>query len=233
MTAAAASRRGDDRELVALARGGGLNFIGAAITQLTTVGLLLYMTRDLSKNDVGVFRISVALYELLVIVALVGLGQAMTRYVAVFRADRDRAAVLGAIRLGLVVTTVFSVVVAAALYLVSPWLSDTVYNKPELVTPLRFVAFAIPPGALTAVALAATFTTQGLLWLDLLILPAYVSASELAIYSVATSIVVMATFAMSPISQSLAPRIADLHRRKQLRRLAIAYQAAASWMLRF
>jgi O-antigen/teichoic acid export membrane protein len=319
MTAAAASRRGDDRELVALARGGGLNFIGAAITQLTTVGLLLYMTRDLSKNDVGLFRISVALYELLVIVALVGLGQAMTRYVAVFRADRDRAAVLGTIRLGLVVTTISSVVVAAALYLASPWLSDVVYNKPELVSPLRFVAFAIPPGALTAVALAAcsgfrtmrpnafiglmldpilrlvlivgalqlgldlhgvfwafviipyvtcllallwlavlargpvlpprierrqiarfagvawvaTFTTQGLLWLDLLILPAYVSSSELAIYSVATSVVVMATFAMSPISQSLAPRIADLHRRKELRRLAIAYQAAASWMLRF
>ena len=91
MTAAAASRRGDNRELVALARGGGLNFIGAAITQLTTVGLLLYMTRDLSKSDVGLFRISVALFELLKIVALVGLGQAMTRYVAVFRADRDRA----------------------------------------------------------------------------------------------------------------------------------------------
>ena len=109
MTAAAASRRGDNRELVALARGGGLNFIGAAITQLATVGLLLYMTRDLSKSDVGLFRISVALFELLKIVALVGLGQAMTRFVAVFRADRDRAAVLGTIRLGLVVTTVASV----------------------------------------------------------------------------------------------------------------------------
>src|SRR4249919_453026 len=155
MTAAAASRRGDNRELVALARGGGLNFIGAAITQLTTVGLLLYMTRDLSKTDVGLFRISVALFELLMIVALVGLGQAMTRYVAVFRADRDRAAVLGAIRLGIVVTTVSSVLVGALLFLVSPWLSNTLYNEPGLVTPLRFVAFAIPPGALTAVALAA------------------------------------------------------------------------------
>jgi O-antigen/teichoic acid export membrane protein len=84
-----------------------------------------------------------------------------------------------------------------------------------------------------SVAWVATFTTQGLLWLDLLLLPAYISAAELAIYSVATSVVVLATFAMSPISQSLAPRIADLTRRKELRRLAIAYQAAASWMLRF
>ena len=155
MTAAAASRRGDNRELVALARGGGLNFIGAAITQLTTVGLLLYMTRDLSKSDVGLFRISVALFELLKIVALVGLGQAMTRFVAVFRADRDRAAVLGTIRLGLVVTTVASVVVGAALFLASPWLSETIYHEPGLVAPLRYVAFAVPPGAVTAVALAA------------------------------------------------------------------------------
>lgn len=319
MTAAAASRRGDNRELVALARGGGLNFIGAAITQLTTVGLLLYMTRDLSKSDVGLFRISVALFELLKIVALVGLGQAMTRYVAVYRADRDRASMLGAIRLGLVVTTTASIVVATILYVASPWLSNSLYHEPALVAPLRYVAFAIPPGAVTAVALAAcsgfrtmrpnaliglmldpilrlvlivgalqlglgldgafrafvlipfitcllalmwlavlargpqrsvrvprkeimsfaavswlaTFTTQGLIWLDLLILPAYVPASQLAIYSVATSLVVLATFAMSPISQSLAPRIADLTRRKELRRLAIAYQAAASWMLRF
>jgi O-antigen/teichoic acid export membrane protein len=319
MTAAAASRRGDNRELVALARGGGLNFIGAAVTQLATVGLLLYMTRDLTKTDVGLFRISVALFELLKIVALVGLGQAMVRYVAMYRVDRDRASMLGAIRLGLVVTTISSVVVAAVLYLASPWLSDGIYHEPALVGPLRYVAFAIPPGAVTAVALAAcsgfrtmrpnaliglmldpilrlvlivgalqlgygldgafwafviipyitcllsilwlavlargpqrrprvasreimsfsavswvaTFTTQGLIWLDLLILPAYVSAAELAIYSVATSVVVLATFAMSPISQSLAPRIADLTRRKELRRLAIAYQAAASWMLRF
>jgi O-antigen/teichoic acid export membrane protein len=149
MTAAAASRRGDNRELVALARGGGLNFVGAAITQLTTVGLLLYMTRDLSKTDVGLFRISVALFELLMIVALVGLGQAMTRYVAVFRAYRDRAVVLGAIRLGIVVTTVSSVLVGALLFLASPWLSNTLYNEPGLVTPLRFVAFAIPPEPLT------------------------------------------------------------------------------------
>ena len=69
--------------------------------------------------------------------------------------------------------------------------------------------------------------------MDQLILPLYVSPAELAIYSVATSIVVLATFAMSPISQSLAPRVADLTRRGELRRLAIAYKAAASWMTRF
>src|SRR5262245_28631430 len=152
MTAAAASRQGDNRELVALARGGGLNFIGAAVTQLGTGGLLTCMSRDLSKTAVGLFRISVALFELLKIVALVGLGQAMTRYVAVYRADRDRASVLGAIRLGLVVTTLSSIVVAAVLYVVSPWLSDSIYHEPALVGHLRYVCFALPPVGETVVA---------------------------------------------------------------------------------
>ena len=89
---AAAVRRGDDRELVALARGGGLNFIGAAVTQVGTMVVLLLITRNLSKTDVGLFRQSFALFSLLQVVALLGLGQALTRYVAVFRADRDRGA---------------------------------------------------------------------------------------------------------------------------------------------
>ena len=56
MSLPVASRRQDNRELVALARGGGLNFIGAVVTQLATMGLLLYMTRDLPKTEVGLFK---------------------------------------------------------------------------------------------------------------------------------------------------------------------------------
>ena len=205
------------------------------------------------------------------------------------------------------------------LFASSGWISTSLYDQPELLVPLRYVAFAVPPAALTVAALAAcsgfrtmrpnafiglmldpilrvvlvvtaletvgtlqsvfqafvvvpyitcvlalvwlavlvrgprvaprtersqimrfagvawvaTFTTQGLVWVDQLILPVYISPAQVAIYSVATSLVVLATFAMSPISQSLAPRIADLSRRRELRRLAIAYKAAASWMLRF
>ena len=76
---AAASRRGDNRELVALARGGGLNFIGAAVTQVAAIVVLLLLTRNLPKTDVGLFRQSFALFSLLQIVALLGLGQALTR----------------------------------------------------------------------------------------------------------------------------------------------------------
>ncbi|HEY8092983.1 MAG TPA: flippase [Acidimicrobiales bacterium] len=316
---AAASRQGDNRELVALARGGGLNFIGAAVTQVGTMFVLLLLTRNLSKTDVGLFRQSFALFSLLQIIALLGLGQALTRYVAVFRADRDRAAVLGTIRGGMAVASGAAVLVGVGLYAISGWIANGVYNNPALQTPLHYVAFALPPAAITMAALAASsgfrtmrpnaflglmldpilrvvltamaisagtgldgvlrafvivpyvtaglallwlailmrgphvapryesaeimrfasvawlasFTTQGLLWVDQLILPLYISSAELAVYSVATSVVVLATFAMSPISQSLAPRVADLTRRRQIQRLAIAYKAAAGWMLRF
>jgi O-antigen/teichoic acid export membrane protein len=319
-TPAATSRRSaDNRELVALARGGGLNFIGAVVTQIGTTVVLLLLTRHLTKGEVGVFRQSFALFEILQIVALVGLGQALTRYVAVFRADSDRAALRGTVRTGMAVASGASILVGIALYSLSGWLAISVYNRPDLVTPFHYVAFAVPPAAITVAALSAcsgfrtmrpnafiglmldpilrviftvlaitggwgldgvfrafvvvpyitatlavvwlvvlmrgphvrprfeaaeimrfasvawlaSFTTQGLLWADQLILPLYITPSELAIYSVATSIVVLATFATLPISQSLAPRVADLTRRGELQRLAIAYKAAASWMTRF
>jgi O-antigen/teichoic acid export membrane protein len=281
--------------------------------------VLLLITRNLTETDVGLFRQSFALFSLLQVVALLGLGQALTRYVAVFRADRDRGAVVGTVRSGMAIASASAIAVGVLLYAASGWIANGIYDNPELLTPLRYVAFAVPPAAITMAALAAcsgfrtmrpnaflglmldpalrvvltaiaigtgagltgvlqafvvvpyitaalalvwlavlvrgphvkprfasreimrfsslawlaTFTTQGLLWVDQLILPLYVSPAELAIYSVATSIVVLATFAMSPISQSLAPRVADLTRRGELRRLAIAYKAAASWMTRF
>ena len=91
------------------------------------------------------------------------------------------------------------------------WLAVLV-RGPQDHAPLRVAARSCGS---RRVAWLATFTTQGLLWVDQLILPLYVSSAELAIYSVATSIVVLATFAMSPISQSLAPRVADLTRRRR------------------
>ena len=65
--------------------------------------VLLLITRNLSKTDVGLFRQSFALFSLLQVVALLGLGQALTRYVAVFRADRDRGAVVGTVRSGMAI----------------------------------------------------------------------------------------------------------------------------------
>ena len=134
---AAAVRRGDDRELVALARGGGLNFLGAAVTQVGTMVVLLLLTRNLSKTDVGLFRQSFALFSLLQIVALLGLGQALTRYVAVFRADRDRGAVVGTVRSGMAIASASAIAVGVILFALSDWIAEGIYNNPELVTPLR------------------------------------------------------------------------------------------------
>jgi hypothetical protein len=74
----------------------------------------------------------------------------MTRFVACSGPTGTAPPCSAPYRLGLIVTTVSSFVRCGAV-LASPWLSETVYNKPDLVTPLRFVAFAIPPGVLTAV----------------------------------------------------------------------------------
>ncbi len=51
--------------------------------------------------------------------------------------------------------------------------------------------------------------TQGLLWGDIIILGAFVGSEEIGIYQVATRVVLLATFAVAPLTASLAPRVAD------------------------
>ena len=97
--------------------------------------VLLLLTRNLSKTDVGLFRQSFALFSLLQIVALLGLGQALTRYVAVFRADKDRAAVLGTVRWGMAVASGAAIAVGVVLYALSGWIANTIYDNPEPPDP--------------------------------------------------------------------------------------------------
>ena len=48
-----------------------------------------------------------------------------------------------------------AIVVGVILYALSDWIANGIYDNPELVTPLRYVAFAVPPAAITMAALAA------------------------------------------------------------------------------
>jgi O-antigen/teichoic acid export membrane protein len=146
------------REVKALARGSGLNLVGAVVTQIGTFVTTLLLTHGLSKNDVGVFQKSFALYSILQIVALMGLGVGLTRYVAIYLADGDVGRLRGTVRAGVAVGFASSLVTAVVLFLVANPLGEGVYDDPGFVTPIRFVALALPP---TVVTLAALSCTQG------------------------------------------------------------------------
>ncbi len=144
-----------DQHVRGMARGGGLNLIGALLSQAAVFVIILLLARVLGMTEVGRYAQCYAVLALLGLLSLSGFRAGLTRFVAVHLADEDPAALRGTIRLGLGITAVSSALIAAVLAAGASWLAGALHD-PELATGLRLVALALPASAVCEAALAAT-----------------------------------------------------------------------------
>ena len=156
------SGAGSDREVRRLAAGGGLNIAAGLVNQGCLFGVTILLARQLGSSDVGTYAQAFAIRQLLVLMALGGMRSAMTRYVAIHRADDDPAALRGTIRFGLAFTVGTSVVFGVALFAASHWLAFEAFNDPAMESALRWVAVGLPSACFVVATLSATqgFRTQ-------------------------------------------------------------------------
>lgn len=149
-------RNGDEAEVMLAARGSGLNLAGSGFTQVARFAITFFLARRLGSEQVGVYYEAQAFLALLGLLALSGFRGAMTRFVAVHRAEKDSSSLMGTLRLGLIIPTVAALVMGAALFALSDWLAAAVFHEPELAFALRYVALALPATCFTDAALSAT-----------------------------------------------------------------------------
>lgn len=138
-----------------MARGSGLNLIGALCSQSASLVLISAIAVQLGQEDVGRYAESYALLSLLGLLSLAGLRNGLTRFTAIYLADGNPGGVRGTIRSGLALTLAVSTCIAAILALSADSVAD-VMNDPALRSPVLLVALTLPASAFEDVALAAT-----------------------------------------------------------------------------
>ncbi len=84
----------------------------------------------------------------------------------------------------------------------------------------------------SALSWVASMATQGLLWADILILGVLVSTAEVGDYQVAARVVLIATFAITPLTASMAGRIAYLWEHGDAAGVTERYVAIVLWCSR-
>jgi O-antigen/teichoic acid export membrane protein len=149
-------RSESDSEVLGMARGGGLNLAGSLFSHGSLLAISLLLAQSVGPSGVGVYWQAYALLSILELFALGGFGSAMTRFVAVHRAEGDLGGVRGTVRLGLTLTSLTAAAVAVVLAFLAPWLATKVFSDPRLITPLRMVALTLLPLAFQDAALGAT-----------------------------------------------------------------------------
>lgn len=145
---------GTSHNVTRMGRGGSLNLVGALCYQLALFAVLTLLARD-GQVEVGRYTTCYALLSLLGLLSLAGFRAGMTRFVAMDLADGDAGRLRGTLRLGLGLTTLFSVVVGGLLALLAPWVAE-IMDDPALVTGVRIVAVTLPAACITDAALSAS-----------------------------------------------------------------------------
>jgi O-antigen/teichoic acid export membrane protein/O-antigen ligase len=147
--------RAGNEAVAKMARGSGLNLIGAICSQSSLFLITTVLALKLGRADVGRYAESYALLSLLGLLSLAGLRNGLTRFIAMFLVDNDSARVRGTVRLGLGLTLIATTCIAGCLALTAPLIAD-LFHDPALRPALLIVALTLPASAFEDAALAAT-----------------------------------------------------------------------------
>jgi len=126
------------------AKGTTLVFTGMLVRQVFWFVTRLLLVRNLSKEDLGIYSLIIAMVSILSLLASVGLWQGSTRYISILSGEgrKDDADVVH--RSSLVIGVIASAGTCALMFLLSGALSRYVFFKPELSLPLMVISFFIP-----------------------------------------------------------------------------------------
>ena len=148
----------EDREIVRFARGSSFSIACSLTAQVALVVTSIVLTHFLVRSDVGLFAQAHALSAMGSLLGLVGMRSALTRFVAMYRADSDIAAVHGVVRMGIGAAALAGIGLGVTAYLFAEPLAVNVFDDADLATPFRWAALILPG---STIMVAATSATQG------------------------------------------------------------------------
>ena len=147
------SESGDNQEsqqdVVTIARGGGIAFVGRFFSLALNYLLAMIMARGLGASDYGLFVVGLSLVNLLGSLSLLGLNRGAVRFIAIYRGMGDRSRELGVFKTSLRFVLASGITVALLLVALADPLGELL-NIPSGLTAF-FLGFGcwIPIWALT------------------------------------------------------------------------------------
>lgn len=131
-------------EVRTAAKGTGLLAAGTFFEFATRFVIALVLARSLGASGYGLYVLSISAATMFAGVALLGLDDAMVRYVAILAGRRDRPGLFGALQIGLVVTTITGTILGVILFVAAEPLASGLFHEPRLVPMFHLFAVVIP-----------------------------------------------------------------------------------------
>ena len=106
------------------------------------------VARLLGAQGAGIYFLALSITNVSSVIGRVGLDTALLRFVAVRAAQKDWKGVKGIYNLGIRMTIIASGFIAIIVFTAATWIATTIFNRPELAEPLRWMSLSILPFSL-------------------------------------------------------------------------------------
>ena len=133
-----------NQSLQKIAKGTSIIFIGTIIGMLLGFVGRIIIVRYTTQSEYGIFSLALVLLNIFAMISTLGLQSGVTRQIAYFRGKKDSEKVSGIVKSSIQIALVASIFFSIFLFFVSDIISVKAFHSPELSTPLKIFAVAIP-----------------------------------------------------------------------------------------
>jgi len=132
-------------------RGSFVAFVIKVLGASIAFGFNILLARMLGADGAGIYYLALTVTTVASVISRVGLDNTLLRFTAANAAIEDWASVKGANSKGIILITSISFVLTLIIFFAAPWCAQSIFSKPELTQPLRWMALTIYPVSLFSV----------------------------------------------------------------------------------
>ncbi len=139
-----AKKAGFEHNILFVAEGGGVTFGGKMVLSVVRLVTAIILARLLGADQYGLYRLTLSVANIAVVLAVFGLDTALLRYIAIQVGRGDERGVWGTLQIGLGLTTLLSVLTGTLLYAFAFQIADHLFGEPRIVFLLKIASLIIP-----------------------------------------------------------------------------------------
>jgi len=133
-----------DRDVLSTARGGIFLAGGSFFEFATRLVIAFLLARSLGVKDYGLYVLSISVASIFTGISLLGLDDALVRYVAILSGRRDDAGLWGTLQIAFGVAAITAVLTGGVLFFGAQPIAEGLFNEPRLTPLLHLLAIVLP-----------------------------------------------------------------------------------------
>ncbi|MGR3318947.1 MAG: flippase [Candidatus Anammoxibacter sp.] len=134
-----------DNHMKEVVRGTSITFLLKVASAGLGFSFNVLLARTVGADGAGIYYMALTITTIAYTIGLFGLKSTFVRFIASNASVEDWVVVKGVYQKGVLLALAISAVSSLVMFSAAPWLSETVFSKPELTKPMRLMALAVIP----------------------------------------------------------------------------------------